>query len=282
MIRRATPLFTAASLVCALTLCPHAAGAQTLAPQQVSQSPTDIAPTNDMPRLSRESLSEAARSDFVPSLTQVFSKTFTDDFRRLPSLDTAVILGLGGAASTLGHSSDQRIANGVPGSSSAAWKMGNLYGSAPVQFGLAFGAYTIGRSSGNSKLGAIGADLISAQLMTETMVQGIKFSVGRTRPDGTAYSFPSGHTAASFATAAVLQRHLGWKVGLPAYAAAAFVGASRIESQRHYLSDVAFGAALGMVAGRTVTIGAGNARFALAPAAAPGGGGVNFTWVGKK
>ena len=49
--------------------------------------------------------------------------------------------------------------------------------------------------------------------------------------------------------------------------------------KRHYLSDVAFGAAIGMMAGRTVTIGRGEARFAVAPAAAPGGAGVNFTWV---
>ncbi len=49
--------------------------------------------------------------------------------------------------------------------------------------------------------------------------------------------------------------------------------ASRLQENRHYLSDVVFGAALGVVAGRTVTIGHGNKRFALAPIIAPGGGG---------
>ena len=48
------------------------------------------------------------------------------------------------------------------------------------------------------------------------------------------------------------------------------------------LSDVAFGAAIGIVSGRTVTIGRGENRFALAPMAAPGGGGVSFTWVGNR
>jgi membrane-associated phospholipid phosphatase len=80
----------------------------------------------------------------------------------------------------------------------------------------------------------------------------------------------------------VLQRHLGWKAGIPAYAVASYVAASRIQGQRHYFSDVAFGAAVGMVAGRTVTIGRGDARFAVSPAAAPGGAAVNFTWVGRK
>jgi hypothetical protein len=51
---------------------------------------------------------------------------------------------------------------------------------------------------------------------------------------------------------------------------------------RHYLSDVAFGAALGIAAGRTLTIGRGNARFGLAPMASPGGGGVAFNWMGKQ
>jgi len=283
MTRRATPLLASISLSCALLVAPSVVGAQTLSPQQVNQGQLDRVPPDFTPDLGKAVTADASRSaDFVPSLGQLFAKTFTEDFRRLPSLDSAVILGMGGLGSMLGHSSDVRISGMVPGSTSPAFNVGNAYGSTYAQLGGAFAAYSIGRATGNTKLAAIGADLVSAQIMTETMVQGIKFAVGRTRPDGTSYSFPSGHTAASFATAAVLQRHLGWKVGIPAFAAAAFVGSSRIESQRHYLSDVAFGAALGMVAGRTVTIGRGNARFAVSPAAAPGGGGVNFTWVGKK
>ena len=140
--------------------------------------------------------------------------------------------------------------------------------------------YSIGRITGNQKVAVIGADLMRAQFVSQAVTQTIKFSVGRTRPDGTSLSFPSGHTSSAFATAAVLQRNLGWKAGIPAYGVAAYVGASRIQMKRHYLSDVAFGAAIGIMAGRTVTIGRGSARFAVAPAAAPGGAGVNFTWVG--
>jgi membrane-associated phospholipid phosphatase len=54
----------------------------------------------------------------------------------------------------------------------------------------------------------------------------------------------------------------------------------RVQNRRHYLSDVAFGAALGMVAGRTVTIGSKH-QLQLAPIAAPGGGGVGVTWLGR-
>ena len=88
--------------------------------------------------------------------------------------------------------------------------------------------------------------------------------------DGTEFSFPSGHSAATFASATVLQRHFGWKVGVPAFAVASYVAASRVQEKRHFLSDVAFGATLGIIAGRTVTVGRGEARFAVSPMADTG------------
>jgi membrane-associated phospholipid phosphatase len=282
MARRASPLFATASVICALTISASHVDAQVLAPQPVGQGQTGTPASEPVSSLLDQTQSDSPSSTFVPSLGQVFSKTFKEDFRRLPSLDSAVILGLGGLASSLGHSSDQRISAGMVGSNSSFYKPGVWIGAATVQMGAAFAVYSLGRSTGHPKLAAVGADLVSAQIVSQTLTQAIKFSVGRTRPDGTAYSFPSGHSATSFATAAVLQRHFGWKAGIPAYALATYVAASRIETQRHFLSDVAFGAAIGMVSGRTVTLGHGNARFALSPAAAPGGGGVNFTWVGKK
>lgn len=278
MTRRSTPLLATASVVCALTLCPCLASAQIEAGQQVSQNQTQTLHPDFTPSSSEL---PATHSDFVPSLGQVFTKTL-NDFRRLPSLDSAVILGLGGAASMLGHSSDNRLSHNLSGSSNAFFSPGTMIGASTVQLGAAFATYSLGRATGHPKVAAIGADLVSAQIVSQTLTQAIKFSVGRTRPDGTSYSFPSGHSATAFATAAVLQRHLGWKAGIPSYALATYVAASRIETQRHYLSDVAFGAAIGMMSGRTVTLGYGKARFAVAPAPAPGGGGVNFTWVGKK
>jgi membrane-associated phospholipid phosphatase len=108
-----------------------------------------------------------------------------------------------------------------------------------------------------------------------------KESTRRSRPEGTGFSFPSGHTTVTFASATVLQRHFGWKVGLPAYAVASYVAASRVEMQRHYLSDVAFGAALGIVAGRTLPIGHGRALM-LTPMASPSGVGAQFTLSGGR
>jgi oxepin-CoA hydrolase/3-oxo-5,6-dehydrosuberyl-CoA semialdehyde dehydrogenase len=74
--------------------------------------------------------------------------------------------------------------------------------------------------------------------------------------DGTqshSYSFPSGHAAITFAAATVLQQHLGYRAAIPTYAVASYVAMSRLHDNRHYASDVAFGAALGVVVGRSVT-----------------------------
>ena len=97
----------------------------------------------------------------------------------------------------------------------------------------------------------------------------------RERPDGSnTQSFPSGHSASAFATAGVLQRHYGWKVGVPAAVVAAYVATARVHDNKHYLSDVIFGAALGIAGERTVTLHAGRYGMALAPIAGGGRTGV--------
>jgi membrane-associated phospholipid phosphatase len=219
----------------------------------------------------------------VPSLAQIFTETGRD-YTRLPSMNTALILGIGAGLAGITHPSDQRLSTSFSGATSTSgfFKPGATLGSTYAQLGAAFAAYGVGRISGNSKMAIVGADLIRVQLLTEGTTQAIKFMAGRTRPNGGSNSFPSGHTASTFATATVLQSHFGWKAGIPAYAFATYVGASRIQMQKHYLSDVAFGAAVGIVAGRTVTVGLGGRRFALAPVAGPNGGiGLGLTRLPK-
>jgi len=118
----------------------------------------------------------------------------------------------------------------------------------------------------------LGMDLIQAQLITEAMVEPIKLAVHRARPDGSNnQSFPSGHAAVTFASATVIERHLGWKKSILGYAIASYVAMSRLHDNRHYLSDVVFGAAVGSIAGRTV-VHHGADYWAMTPVALPGGG----------
>lgn len=205
-----------------------------------------------------------------------------EDFRRIPSIGNFAILTAGGIGAAFGHTMDHDVTRAMSGSTGLGGMLqtGETIGGARTQLAAALATYTIGRISGSPKVAALGSDLIRAQIVTQSMTAAIKLSVGRTRPDGTMYSFPSGHSSVTFATAAVLQRNLGWKVGIPAYGLATYVAASRIHDKRHFLSDVTFGAALGIVAGRAVTVGSGDAKFAVAPSATPGGAGVSFTWLG--
>ncbi|HNY90666.1 MAG TPA: phosphatase PAP2 family protein [bacterium] len=78
----------------------------------------------------------------------------------------------------------------------------------------------------------------------------LKLATHRLRPDGSSRdSFPSGHASASACVAAHLQRRYGAAAGLPAAAAALITGASRLQHERHWLSDVLAGALLGGLIG---------------------------------
>jgi membrane-associated phospholipid phosphatase len=95
------------------------------------------------------------------------------------------------------------------------------------------------------------------------------------RDDGTrapGFSFPSGHSAGTFAAATIFQQHLGWKAAVPTYTVASIVAVSRMHDQRHFASDVVAGATEGIIIGRSVTWHGRN--FYASPMLLPKGYGV--------
>ncbi|WP_070158143.1 phosphatase PAP2 family protein [Sphingobium phenoxybenzoativorans] len=109
---------------------------------------------------------------------------------------------------------------------------------------------------------------------TKLLNYGMKEAFPEWRPDRSdRKSFPSGHTSTAFAAAATLQNRYGWEVGLPAHLAAAFVGFSRVQADRHHWYDVVAGAALGEVTGLLIT-SKQNDRVQVVPWAGRDGGGV--------
>jgi hypothetical protein len=218
----------------------------------------------------------------VPSFRQLFTGTLRD-YKNVPSTGSFALLGAGALAAVGAHSVDGSVTRALedPSRLHEPLEPGAIIGSTPFQLGIAFATYGIGRSFGNTCAANVGADLVRVQLMAEGLTMAMKQMTRRARPEGSGFSFPSGHTTAAFASATVLQQHFGWKVGVPAYGVASYVAASRVQMKKHYLSDVAFGAALGIVAGRSVMLGRNGRGFEVAPMGAAGGGGASFTWVDK-
>jgi len=113
--------------------------------------------------------------------------------------------------------------------------------------------------------------MLRALIVSQTFTQGIKQVVRRDRPTGECCAFPSGHSSAAFATAAVVERHFGYRGSLPMFAIATYVATSRLQDNRHFLSDVMFGAALGVASGWTVVGRHGRSSYALTPVPVRGG-----------
>lgn len=147
----------------------------------------------------------------------------------------------------------------------SVYEIGRVMGGPIGTFGTAGALYALGSFTHDEKLRSVGHQSLEALLLTQLTVAGLKYTVGRDRPDGSnTLSFPSGHAASTFALATVLQRNYGLAVGLPAYAAAGFVAFSRVDGDVHHVSDVVFGAALGAAMGWTITR-FHSQRFAILP-----------------
>ena len=165
--------------------------------------------------------------------------------------DNLVPFLAGGAGAAVGSLADDEVRDSV-NSSGSGWGRTFQTAGGPVWGSLFTAAmFTAGRFSDHARFRALTYDMVDAVIVNFGYSEVIKAAVGRERPNGeNNQSFPSGLDAFTIAT--VTQRHYGWKLGVPAYVIAGFVGASRIQQDKHYVSDVVAGATLGYIVGRTV------------------------------
>ena len=212
-----------------------------------------------------------------PAAAQSIASLFTSlpaDFAHLFTPANGIIAGAGGAGSLAVHPRDDEIAGSVyqpSGGRHDFFRAGAPIGDGVEQNAFALGTYVVGRVWRRPGIASTGADLIDAQIVNGVLTQGIKVATHRTRPNGGRRAFPSGHTSATFATAEVIREHYGWGWGAPLYALGAYVSVSRMVDNKHWASDVIFGAAIGIVSGRAASLGHGTQRVSVAPSLLPGG-----------
>jgi hypothetical protein len=179
-------------------------------------------------------------------------KAIPGDFGHLPTGINVGILGMGGVIALAVHPADAEVNDRLAGGKTFFYP-GKLLGNGGILVGLSLGTYALGRATDNRVVSHLGMDLVRSLAVSGAITYAIKLSVRRERPNGNCCSFPSGHASATFAIASVLWRHLGWKAAVPTYSVATYVAVSRLHSNVHFLSDVVFGSAIGIVSGRAVT-----------------------------
>ena len=224
------------------------------------------------------------------------TKGFTTVPFQLGNGNLLLTLGVAGAVG-LTYSLDSEIRDGVQKNRSRgidrAADTGALIGNPFVHLGAAALLYGGGVLADSPRWKEVGEMLGEALILADGATLLIKETTGRGRPTATDHkgdfrpfsfksdydSFPSMHTASSFAVASVMARTSdSLPVAVSSYCAAAIVGFSRMYQNKHWASDVLLAAAIGELAGRIATRQhARQSSYTFIPTTLDSGGGLVLT-----
>lgn len=96
------------------------------------------------------------------------------------------------------------------------------------------------------------SDILIGELAMYITTKSLKKIIGSRRPNGGGQAFPSGHTSQAFTGATLLFHHYKnerFLLASSGYLLATATGALRVLNNRHWVSDVFFGAGLGILVG---------------------------------
>jgi membrane-associated phospholipid phosphatase len=187
----------------------------------------------------------------------VHATGFRADLNNIGTPENLRVLSAGLGIAAFARSWDDEVRDGLRESHLLDRPTGisNVYGSSSFNIPVSFAIWGVGKTTGRADFIELGSGLLRTLALTQLVVAPTKVIVGRERPDGSNnLSFPSGHTANSVAIARFLHRSYGGRLGLPLYIFSCFVAAGRIQDDRHFLSDVIVGAAIGGVVGNSVAV----------------------------
>ena len=149
--------------------------------------------------------------------------------------------------------------DGAIQASKAISYVGSVYGISAV----AGSFYLLGRKHGDARARETGVLVAEAAIDSAIVYGGLKLITQRARPaDGVerseffdgGSSFPSGHSTQAWAAATIIasEYHDRRSVQIAAFATATAVSVARFTEQKHYISDVVAGSALGFAIGKYV------------------------------
>ncbi|MEE9218332.1 MAG: phosphatase PAP2 family protein [Acidobacteriota bacterium] len=135
-----------------------------------------------------------------------------------------------------------------------------VLGRAEVGAVLPWVSYGLASAAGSTRFKRSSLVAFEAWVLSAAATAALKGASARLAPpdgDGNDFwkggdVFPSGHTARTFAIAAVFAERHGARAAWIGYPVATLVGLARIETNAHWASDVVAGAALGISIGRAV------------------------------
>jgi membrane-associated phospholipid phosphatase len=278
-------MFHVRQLVCALFVCAIAVPAFAQEPavpagEVAAVSTPDGSTEAQLPTTGANGVTQLPREMAKPE-SNAF-KLVGGDFKNFFSADTGRTMGYVALFAIASAPWDREGVNNGFNLPTPVFQSGNVIGSFLFQVGAGFATYGTGKAIGNQKVAFVGRDIVRAQILSQSLVQTLKYTVRRDRPDHSDNkSFPSGHAASAFATATVLNRYYGWKIGVPAYALGSYVALARMSWNRHHASDVVMGAGFGIASARTVTMSVGKNNFSLGVQPQTGGASLNFTKIYK-
>ena len=145
---------------------------------------------------------------------------------------------------------------------------GNVFGEPTGAVPLILGTLAIGLVFDNDHAKSAAISSIGALALTQLVVETMKYSINRSRPEkeqgpydfngfggvgATRASFPSGHSAAAWSIATIFAQEFGddykW-APIVAYSVAAMTSYARLNKDKHWASDVVLGAMIGYVSGQ--------------------------------
>ena len=199
------------------------------------------------------------------------------DFVQLPSKENLYWALGGGAGALAAHQGDQYVYDHIGGNptADAFFKPGRVIGLV-VPIGGSVATYAWGRLRDEPRVSHVGTDLIQSQVIAQALTMALNYTTGENGRINRPSTRSRQAMPRDFCVRDGTGASPGMEYAVPAFAGASYVAASRLPSNRHWFSDVVYGATVGIIAGRTVTSREAQ-PYPVSLSAVPGGAAIMVT-----